>query len=395
MTDLATNAPLSTTLDGDTGATQAGAGKLAIAEPKEPVRETARESLEAVIKNEDRRSTDAAKKADPNKDDANPAEAAKSAEKGDEQAQKAARDKENEEDKGEFQPMSDSSDRVQKDAEQQRQHVEAPKHFSETAREKWRNTPREVQNEVARHAQEGEVHRVRSERYERIREFDELAQTNGRDLRDSLSKINHIENLMKANPLAGLNAILQEIGPRKSDGLPITLMEVAQYVTQAGQQGYNQAMQQGQQFTQAQEQEQRQNSEKQAQQAQFAALVTKMVIEPFAQANPRYHELQDSIAFFLNSPMIDQNLSPQERLKLAYDMAERAFPPSNVQPIASARAGLDQEPARRADPDDLSGSKSIKSAPGSVSDEGMEFEAKAGESVLDSVREAARRLKRA
>jgi hypothetical protein len=83
-------------------------------------------------------------------------------------------------------------------------------------------------------------------------------------------------------------------------------------------------------------------------------------------------------------------LSPSERLAAAYDMAERINP-------SSGRAGGEgdgsPESARRAD-DDLSGTKSIKSAPGSVSD-APEFVAKSGETIRQALQAEARKLTRA
>src|SRR3546814_16672819 len=72
-------------------------------------------------------------------------------------------------------------------------------------------------------------------------------------------------------------------------------------------------------------------------------------------------------------------------------MAERINPPSHAEPRAADIEGL--EPERRADPA-FSGSKSIKSAPGSVSGD-IEVTAKGDESVRDSILKELRRLTRA
>src|SRR3546814_12823543 len=100
-------------------------------------------------------------------------------------------------------------------------------------------------------------HREALERYESVRDFDELARQNGRDLRQSLMQVNELENLLKSNPIAGLNKVLMQAGPHKADGQPVSLMEVAQFIVQKGPQGYQQMMAQAQQPQQQQAQEDR------------------------------------------------------------------------------------------------------------------------------------------
>src|SRR3546814_16029092 len=65
-----------------------------------------------------------------------------------------------------------------------------------------------------------------------IREYDELAARNGVDLRQTLAEVKHLEDLMEANPLAALNAILLRSGPRKADGQPVSLFEMAAHIVQ-------------------------------------------------------------------------------------------------------------------------------------------------------------------
>ena len=160
---------------------------------------------------------------------------------------------------------------------------------------------------------------------------------------------------------------------------------------QQGPQGYQQIVAQAQQ-----QQPQQENPEVVQLKTQMAELQTKhitaTVIEPFAKEHPRYFELQPQIASFLNSDMIPTSLSPIDRLAAAYDMAERISPSSTAKPSETDQ-GLEPEASRRAD-NDFSGSKSIKSAPGSVSDD-AETVAKGDESRRDSILAEMRRLNRA
>ena len=103
------------------------------------------------------------------------------------------------------------------------------------------------------------------------------------------------------------------------------------------------------------------------------------IIEPFRAANPRYDELQDDIAFFLQSGKIPASLSPQEKLEAAYDMAVRINPASHDN---DAPPQTDLEPARRAD-ESFSAGKSIKSAPGAIT---PTMEPQRGRSIGDTLR---------
>src|SRR3546814_1449015 len=89
---------------------------------------------------------------------------------------------------------------------------------------------------------------------------DLLARQNGRDLRQSLMQVNELEKLLKSNPIAGLNKVLMQAAPRKADGQPVSLMEVAQFIVQKGPQGYQQMMAQAQQPQQQQAQEERKSA---------------------------------------------------------------------------------------------------------------------------------------
>lgn len=250
-------------------------------------------------------------------------------------------------------------------------HYQPPKNLLPDAREKWTNVPRAVQRDIENMTREHDA-KVQeltkaTERYEAVREFDELAQSNGRDLRESLGRLNQIENLMQENPYAGLNAILQEIGPRKPDGSPVSLREVSKFIAQQGDDGW-------QQLVAARPQQQQQQQQPDPQVVQLQQQIAKMqvdqtaasVIEPFKAEHPRYDELKGDIAMFLKSGRIPASLSAHDRLEAAYDMAERLNPPSNGN-AASPDASL--EPDRRVDPaKGSSGSLSIKSAPGSVTE---------------------------
>ena len=271
--------------------------------------------------------------------------------------------------------------------------IDPPKNFLPDAKETWRNTPRAVQRDVEQMARrhETEVTQLReaTQRYESLRPFDELAKSNGHDLTESLRKMGEIEDGLRSNPIATLNRILIEAGPRKADGSPVTLREVAQFVAQQDDNGYNRIV-----SAQPQQQApQNDNAEVAQLRQQLAAVqaqqVAAQVLEPFKAEHPRYDELKSDIAFFLKSGRIPADLSPADRLAAAYDMAERINPPSHDDSPATPPS---PDADGRADPSGSSGSKSIKSAPGSVT---SDLAPERGGSIRDLLSDEMKRQRRA
>lgn len=241
--------------------------------------------------------------------------------------------------------------------------IQAPDKFLPTAKEQWVNVPRAVRSEVMRltteHEAEVEQYRAKTERYESIREFDELAKSNGIELRDSLARVSQLEDLMQSNPLAGINSILMQAGPRKADGQPVSLYELATAIVQMGPEGYQRSVAQQPQRQQDQG-DPRVNQLEQQIASMRAEQAAQTIIAPFAAEHPRYNEpaVQKAIAFFLNSDMVPTSLPPQERLAAAYDYAVRINPSTNVESAASETS---EQAERRAG--DFGGSRSIKGAP--------------------------------
>lgn len=269
---------------------------------------------------------------------------------------------------------------------------EPPKNFLADSRETWRNVPRPVRRDIEVMTREHEAFREQAtkdtERYESIRPFDDLARSNGRDLKDSLAKITNVENALQRDVVYGLDQVLKEIGPRKQDGSPVSIYELASHIVQQGPQEFQNRMQNVQRSQPAPPDPQTEQMRQQLQSAQ-EQLVAVQVIEPFKAEHPRYDELKDYIAGFLKSDMIPASLSAPERLEAAYVMAERIAPPSS-RPTEDDPAPAPTPPSRAAD--SLNGSKSIKSAPGAVS---SDMEPERGGSIGDILRDEARRMKRA
>lgn len=246
---------------------------------------------------------------------------------------------------------------------------EAPARFLDSAKAVYANTPRAVQAEIERMAADHEAdvskHREASERYNEVRDFDELARTNGTTLKDALGRYHALEQTLQENPFAGINQILMQAGPKKADGQPMSLWEIANVIAQGGQQQYNQLV--GQRSQQAQQTQvdpryealERRFEEMQAQ--QNIAQLQQSIIAPFKASHPRYDELQGDIAFFLETDKVPMNLSPDRRLEEAYFLADRL----NPAPQKAAQEDDEELDRDRRAGQTFNGSKSVKGAPAS------------------------------
>lgn len=253
-----------------------------------------------------------------------------------------------------------------------RQHQEPPARFLPEARTKWGNVPNEVKAEVHRVAQEYESEIAKgkqaTERYEPLRQFDEIAQKNGRELKDSLAKVVQIETALARSPVIGLEMILREIGPRKADGSPVSLYEIAQVIAKQTPQQFAQNMQGA--IPQArQQQPQVAPPQVKALEDRIAGLESRLmasagqpIIDAFRASHTDYDALEQQIAAILKSKVIDQiygtGLSPAQKLEQAYRMAGGQTPSrSEPEPAPAHSAAAADRPV---DPD---GTKSIRGAP--------------------------------
>lgn len=270
---------------------------------------------------------------------------------------------------------------------ERRDYPEPPSRFLPREKEVWRNVPHPVQQAVARMTQEHETevsqYRQSHQEYETLRPFVERAKAGGTDLKTALESYVGMEDKLRSNPAEGFRTILANMNmqPYQAIGSILQAFGVpphiaakhladnphmyAQQQVQPQPQQIQQAQQAPQQLPEVQ-QLQKQVEEMRQQQ------ILDTVVAPFRQSlgeNDRFLELQDDIAFFLNSGKIPSSLSPIERLEAAYDMAERINPSSHTRQAAPQQFEENPEttPQRRAEPD-LNGTKSVKGAPSGGSD---------------------------
>lgn len=257
-----------------------------------------------------------------------------------------------------------------------RQHQEPPARFLPEARTKWANVPNEVKAEFHRVSREMETEIEQSkavrERYEPIRQYDEIARSNGRDLKESLAKVVQIEAHIARDPIGAIETILREIGPRKADGSPVSLYEVAQVVVQQGPNAVRQSA--PQQHAPQQESPQVQALANQVQElkTQIQTASVKPTIDAFASSHPDYYDLQPQIAAILKSGVVDQlygaGLSPEQKLAEAYRMA------GGTPPSQSAHEPVPAHSEAKPAPSNNAGTRSIRGAPDDGHDPKVEEE---------------------
>lgn len=236
-----------------------------------------------------------------------------------------------------------------------------PARFLPRAKEKWADVDPDVRVEVTRAFSEMEKglneHRESHEFRKELREFEDMAKAAGTTVKGALANYVAIDQQLKTDPVNGIARILQSIG--------VTPQQYAQHILSTPQKppadpNISRLEQTVQQLSQ-QLQQQQQTTQQTQEQRQMDDVMTN-VIAPFRATleDDRYDELEQDIAFFLNSDRIPSTLSAQKRLAAAYDMAER------INPVGYASQSKERlKPAASADrPLNPAGAKSIKGAPG-------------------------------
>lgn len=292
-----------------------------------------------------------------------------------EEAKKAARGKD-----GKFAPAQASEgdgeegeQRASPKAARPSTYSEPPSRFHESAKAEWANTPDSVRAEVHRATQELErgIEKYRSQaaEYEEIREYREMAKQHGGTLKSALDNYVGIENLLRQNPMAGLERVVQNLGIRKPDGSPMTLFDVAHSIVK--QNPDQRALQQNNtiatlQAKIAQLEGAVQKTQGFVEQQRLTPAYT--VMQEFAASNPRFSEVQSEVAQVLKSGVIPTNLPPAERLDRAFKTvifnldgefpsAQTASSPSNTGAQTAAPTTQPIKPA---------GQKSVSGAPSAV-----------------------------
>lgn len=222
---------------------------------------------------------------------------------------------------------------------------EAPARFNAQAKAEWANASESVRAETTRAIKELEdghqKYKATHDRYEQLREFDDTARSNNRDLRESLQSIVQFENLMKSNPLQALDYALREAGPKKGDGSPFTLNDVVSHIS--GQSTDQRLQQASARINELESKIRDMETEKKIPQ----------IIDKFKADHDRFDEL---------TPVIIPLLKSGHSLDTAYELAV-ALQPQAAQPLIPAQQALAQTQTPQPKPANPAGQKSVSGSP--------------------------------
>ena len=229
-------------------------------------------------------------------------------------------------------------------SEGRKPHHEPPARFLENAKRDWESAPDSVKEEVHRtikNLEEGhQKYKESAERFEKVREYDELARKNGREgVHESLKQVREIEDAFARNPIEGMKKITDHFG--------LNLQAVAAHIM--GQQP-NQQVQEA--HTRIRE------LEAKIQHMEMAAKVPDMIAE-FAAKNERFDELSPVIATLLKTGVAHD-------LESAYELASALKEPASSagqQLASSAQTEATASPAQAEIPLNPAGQKSVSGAP--------------------------------
>ena len=248
---------------------------------------------------------------------------------------------------------------------------EPPARFMPAEKELWRHVPNQLKSAVARiereYAAEAETHAAARQFHKELREYDELAKRTGTTVKEALKSYVELEQSFARDPSGTLPRLLQKVGMNPMQAVLAVLksagatpQQFAEHVRLNPGQYQGQAMQPMRQPAQPAPDPMASRAYEEVQELKHHLVrqeVLTNVVDPFRAEHPRFDELQEDIAFFLNSGKIPDSMDDFERLAAAYDMADRINP-------ASYRDEPQAEPAQpTALVNPVAGKKSIRGAP--------------------------------
>jgi len=209
---------------------------------------------------------------------------------------------------------------------------EPPPRMADHAKQEWAAAPESVRGEVHRMTREFDQayqhYRGAAEAFMPVAKFDQMAKQYGTTLEQALTNYTGIEQKLRADPVAGLDQIVYNLGLTDPEtGRRITLRDVAYHVLSQSPEQLKQ-MQQGNQQNAAQHQigalhrevtglKQHLSQMHTAQQFHY----TRSQVDQFADQHPRFDEL---------GPLIERELQLGFDLDTAYRRADLLYPATHA-----------------------------------------------------------------
>ena len=111
---------------------------------------------------------------------------------------------------------------------------EPPLRMADHAKREWANTPESVRGEVHRiqkeFVQAYNYYKGAHEAFKPVERFHQMAQQHGTTLEKALSNYVSMEQRLRADPIAGLDIIVNNLGLKTPDGQPIGFRDIAYHV---------------------------------------------------------------------------------------------------------------------------------------------------------------------
>ena len=225
-------------------------------------------------------------------------------------------------------------------------YAQPPSRMGEHAKAEWHATPESVRGEVGRMQEEFvKAYRVYKNDFDemsKIRHFHKMASDQGTDLNTALTNYTGMEQKLRADPIAGLDVIVNNLNLRTPDGEKIGLRDIAYHVLSQSPDQLKQLQMGNQQQAASQQigalhaeiQGLRQTVQQMHTNQQFVQ--TLSAIDTFADTHPRFDEL---------GTVIERELKLGFDLETAYRRAELLHPTTRA-PQTRTPSAQTREPDR-------------------------------------------------
>jgi len=206
-------------------------------------------------------------------------------------------------------------------------YAQPPQRMSEKGKAEWHATPESVRGDVNRMTEEFvkayRVYKGDFDEMSKIRHFHKMAKDHGTDLHTALTNYVGMEEKLRADPVAGLDVIVNNLNLRTPDGQKLGLRDIAYHVLSQSPEQLKQLQMGNQQQAAGQQimalnakiDHLQQSLQQMHTQTQFNH--TRSAIDVFADSHPRFDELGTAI---------ENELKLGFDLEAAYARADRLYP---------------------------------------------------------------------
>jgi hypothetical protein len=208
---------------------------------------------------------------------------------------------------------------------------EPPPRLHERAKAEWATTPESVRGEMHRmhteFARAYQRYKPEVEAFQAVKPYHEMARQQGTTLDRALNNYVSMESKLRADPVAGLDTIVNNLNLRTPDGQRIGLRDIAWHVLNQSPEQHQLLQAQNSQSAQSQQIGQLHQAvstlasgiQQMQYQARFSQ--TRSALDRYADAHPRFDEL---------GPLIEQEIKLGFDLDTAYRRAEMLRPATHA-----------------------------------------------------------------